>query len=114
MLGLPREESPRQEEVVPVQEELPPKPAEPQPAPQPEVTRRSAIAMYDYEAANPGDMSFKAGEVMELSEVSTCRSPGGFIATLTGRVYTYRSRTVWAVRARAGSTRFRLPLTTKV
>jgi len=28
--------------------------------------------MYDYEAANPGDMSFKAGEVMELSEVSTC------------------------------------------
>jgi len=114
VLGLPREEGPRQEEVVPVQEELPPKPAEPQPAPQPEVTRRSAIAMYDYEAANPGDMSFKAGEVMELSEVSTCRSPGGFIATLTGRVYTYRSRTVWAVRARAGSTRFRLPLTTKV
>ena len=70
--------------------------------------------MYDYEAANPGDMSFKAGEVMELSEVSTCRSPAGFIATLTGRVCTYRSRTVWVVRARAGSTRFRLPLTTKV
>ena len=67
---------------MPVQEELPPKPAEPQPAPQPEVTRRSAIAMYDYEAANPGDMSFKAGEVMELSEVSTCCSPGGFIVTV--------------------------------
>jgi len=80
VLGLPREESPRQEEVVPVQEELPPKPAEPQPAPQPEVTRRSASAMYDYEAANPGDMSFKAGEVMELSEVSICRGPGCFIA----------------------------------
>jgi len=68
--------------------------------------------MYDYEAANPGDMSFKAGEVMELSEVSTCS--GQFLATLTGRVCNYRSRTVWAVRARAGSTRFRLPLTTKV
>ena len=55
--------------------------------------------MYDYEAANPGDMSFKAGEVMELSEVSTCRSPAGFIATLTGRVCTYRSRTVgWSER----------------
>ena len=70
--------------------------------------------MYDYEAANPGDMSFKAGEVMELSEVSTCHSPAGLIATLTARVCTYRSRTVWVVRARAGSTRFRLPLTTKV
>eukprot|EP01045_Picozoa_sp_COSAG04_P054109 COSAG04_NODE_23997_length_328_cov_1.589520_1_plen_76_part_10 len=50
VLGLPQQESPRQEEVLPAQEELPPKPAEPQPAPpQPEVTRRSAIAMYDYE-----------------------------------------------------------------